>query len=368
MRIIIFLLGILLYSCSSKQESSITDSITLPVINIQTVTTDTYQEYPVTIEGKTNVDIRSQVDGHIIKLFVDEGDYVEKGQSLFKIDELPYLEEYNNAFANLSGVEASLIKTQLDIDRLIPLVDKGIISAFGLKAARANYELTLANISQAKAMVASAKINLGFTLIKAPISGYISRLHKRQGSLISRTDADPLTRLSNIDEIQVYFSLSENDFVYFKQQYEGNTLNDKIKNLPPVSLLLSDNTLYPEKGQIDMIDGQFDRNTGAITLRAVFTNSKGLLRSGNTGKIQLSRHHDNVILVPQSATVEIQDKIFVYVLDENNKVSVQPISIIARSGKDYLIKEGLKAGDRIIAKGFNSLEDGTIITPEREEN
>jgi membrane fusion protein (multidrug efflux system) len=183
---------------------------------------------------------------------------------------------------------------------------------------------------------------LGYTLVKAPVSGYIGRLPKKRGSLVSPTDPEPLTELSDVHEVYAYFSLGETDFIHFKSQYQGNNLNDKLKKLPGVSLVLADNTVYPQQGRIDMVDGQFDKNTGAITLRAIFPNSESLLRSGNTGKVRLQQQHNNAILVPQSATVELQDKIFVFAVGDSNKVTKQALQVVGKSGTDYIVKDGVK--------------------------
>jgi membrane fusion protein (multidrug efflux system) len=177
---------------------------------------------------------------------------------------------------------------------------------------------------------------------------------------------DALTLLSDVHNVHVYFSLSENDFVNFKEQYPGQTLNDKLKHLPSVTLLLADNTAYGSTGKIDMIDGQFDKTTGAITLRASFPNAQGLLRSGNTGKVRLSLFHTNALIVPQSATVEMQDKTFVFTVADSNKVKKQPIVIVGKSGSNYLVKDGVKVGDQIVLSGIDKLQEGMVIHPEKQ--
>jgi membrane fusion protein (multidrug efflux system) len=188
---------------------------------------------------------------------------------------------------------------------------------------------------------------------------------KKQGSLVAPTDADALTLLSDVHNVHVYFSLGEKDFVSFKEQYPGETLNDKLKRLPAVDLLLADNSQYTVKGKIDMIDGQFNKNTGAITLRASFPNAQGLLRSGNTGKIRLSLQHKDALIVPQSATVEMQDKVFVFAVADSNKVKKQAITIVGKSGTNYLVSEGVKAGDQVVLSGFDHLQEGTVIQPKK---
>lgn len=357
----------LVYSCADNknQAAAAPQSIAVPVYDIAQQNTYTWQEYPVTLEGRTDVEIRPQVDGYLQKIFVDEGAYVAKGSPIFKIEDHRYREAYNNATGVLNAAEAALINARLEVERITPLVTEKVVSDYHLKSAKASLKIAEANKKQAEAAVASAKINLDYTLITAPVSGYITRLPKKQGSLVSAADPLPLTSLSDNAEVHAYFSVSEADFMAFRAKNEGNTLNEKISKLPPLSLVMPDETEYAQKGKIDMVNGQFDRTTGAITLRASFPNEKGLLRSGNTGKVKLGFPHANAVLVPQSATVELQDKVFVYVVDKTNKVAKTPIHISGKSGNDYLVQDGVKAGDRIVYKGFESLQDGTVVAPEK---
>ncbi len=358
------LIVLALYSCSSKQQApTAPPPPALPVSAIVAGTDTTYQEYPASVEGTVNVEIRPQVSGTLDKVFVDEGAKVSEGEPLFKINDLPYRAIYNNAEANLHAAEASMANAQLEIDKLTPLVQNKVVSDYQLKTAKATYQVAKSNVEQAKATVSTAEINLGYTLIKAPVNGYIGRLAKKQGSLVAPADVDALTLLSDVHNVHVYFSLSETDFVNFKEQYPGQTLNDKLKRLPSVTLLLADNTAYGSTGKIDMIDGQFDKTTGAITLRASFPNAQGLLRSGNTGKVRLSQFHNDALIVPQSATVEMQDKTFVFTVADSNKVKKQPIVIIGKSGSNYLVKDGVKVGDQIVLSGFDHLQEGQVIQP-----
>lgn len=358
-------LALVITGCADKAQAPALAAVVLPVLSIKSANTTTDSEYPASIQGTVDVEIRPQISGTLDKVFIDEGAYVSRGQSLFKINERPFREQLNNALANLHGAEASLINAQLEIDKLTPLVQNKVVSDYQLKTAKASHRIAASTIEQAKAMVESARINLSYTTIKAPVSGYIGRLPKKQGSLVSTSDVEPLTKLSDVHEVYAYFSLGETDFINFKAQYSGNTIGDKIKKLPPVSLILADNNAYPQLGKIDMVDGQFDKNTGAITLRATFPNASGILRSGNTGKIRLGIQHDDAILVPQSATIEMQDKVFVYTLNKGNKVNKMPIVIIGKSGSDYLIKEGVKSGDQIVLSGIDKLQEGQVIQPER---
>lgn len=366
--LILAILAITLYSCSTKpQTAGAPPAPSLPVAVIATGNDTTFQEYPASVEGTVNVEVRPQVSGTLDKVFVDEGSFVGAGQPLFKINEQPYRAALNNALASQHAAEAAAGNAELEVNKLTPLVENKVVSDYQLKTAKAALQVAKANIESAKANVATAQINLGYTLIKAPVSGYIGRLEKKQGSLVGPADPAALTQLSDVHDVHVYFSLSEKDFVSFKEQYAGATLTDKLKQLPTVSLVLADNSIYAKQGKVDMIDGQFDKTTGAITLRASFTNPQGLLRSGNTGKIRLSLQHKDVLMVPQSATIDMQDKVFVFAVADSNKVKKQAITVVGKSGDNYLVKDGVKPGDKIVLSGFDHLQDGTIIQPEKQK-
>jgi membrane fusion protein (multidrug efflux system) len=360
------IIAISIFSCSPKpQMAQAPPPPALPVATVTSGNQTTYQEYPASIEGTVNVEVRPQVSGALDKVFVDEGAFVTTGSSIFKINDQPYRAALNNALAALHAAEAARVTSQLEVDKLTPLVANKVVSEFQLKTAKAAYQVAEANIESAKANVATARINVGYTLIKAPVSGYIGRLLKKQGSLVSPQDAEALTQLSDVHDVHVYFALGEKDFVNFKEQYPGETLKDKLKRLPEVSLLLADGTEYAKQGKIDVIDGQFDKNTGAITVRASFANPNGLLRSGNTGKVRLSLQHQNALIIPQEATIEMQDKVFVFALADSNKVKKLPITIIGTSGNNYLVKDGVKAGDQIVLSGIDHLQEGTVISPQK---
>lgn len=360
------LASLLLYSCSSTPAAApAPPPPSLPVQTVQTSAVTTYQEYPASIEGTVNVEVRPQVSGSLDKVFVDEGAFVSAGEPIFKINDQPYRAALNNALASQHAAEAAAANAQLEVDKLTPLVENKVVSDYQLKTAKASYQVAKANIESAKANVSTAQINLGYTLIKAPVSGYIGRLLKKQGSLVAPADVEALTQLSDVHDVHVYFSLGEKDFVSFKEQYAGTTLKEKLNHLPAVSLLLADNSEYATKGKIDMIDGQFDKNTGAITVRASFPNKQGLLRSGNTGKIRLSLVHNNALTVPESATVEMQDKVFVFTLADSNKVKKTAITIEGKDGDNYVIKDGLKAGDQIVLSGIDHLQEGAKIAPQK---
>jgi len=336
----------------------------LPVFKVAAVPATTYREYNATLEGKVNVEIRPQVDGYLDKIYVDEGAYVKAGQPLFRINERTYQEQLSNTSASLLAAKANEEKAKLEVDRLTPLVQNNVVSDVQLKTATAAYQAAKANVAQAQAMVGNARINLGFTLITAPVSGYIGRIPFKTGSLVGRGETQPLTMLSDINEVYAYFSMSEVDFIDFKNKVEGKTIADKVKKLPPVELLLADNSTYTEKGRIETMEGQFDKNIGAISFRAVFPNAAGLLRSGNTGRVRIPEHLASALLIPQEATFELQDKVFVFAVGDSNKVASKPITISGKNGSYYFVEKGIQPGERIVYTGLDRLRDGAVITPQ----
>lgn len=350
--------------CDSDSKEQAEQQKKVPVITVSTRPITTYQDYPAAVEGVNNIAIRPQVGGILQRVFVDEGSFVSAGQVLFKIDERPFREALKKAIASLHAAEASMNKAQLEIEKLVRLVQNKVVSDYRLKDARATAQLAEATVEGERANVSSAKINLNYTTITAPVSGYIGRLQKKRGSLVSVTDTEALTQLSEIRNVHAYFSMSEKDFTKFKNQYPGGTISEKLRNVPSVRLLLSDNDEYPVKGTLDMVDGQFDKSTGAITLRATFPNQSGLLRSGNTGKVRLSFVNADALAVPVAATFEMQDKIFVFTVTDSNKLKKTPITVSGKSGTDYLVSNGIKPGDRIVINGLDRLSENEPVQPE----
>jgi len=337
----------------------------LPVIEVASRPTTLYQDYSASLEGTKDIEIRPQVEGYLEKIYVDEGAHVRKGQQLFKVNDRVYVAQLNNAQAALSAARANKLNAEINVNRLTPLVENNVVSEVQLKTAKASYDAAVASVAQAEAMVNTAKTNLDYTLIIAPADGYIGRIPLKTGSLVGLNTSEPLTILSEINEVYAYFSLSENDFLLFKNEYRGNSMEEKIKNLPPVQLVLADNSVYDKQGKVQMMSGQFNHTTGAISLRAVFPNESGLLRSGNTGKVRLPRAFASALLVPQEATFELQDKVFVFVLADSNKVNSVPITISGRSGNFYIVDKGIKPGDHIVYSGLDRLHEGVIIHPEK---
>lgn len=359
------LAGMVLYSSCSSTTASNTPAPPqeLPVISVTSKPVTTYNEFTASLQGSRDIEIRPQVDGTLEAIYADEGAFVHKGQPLFKIDARPYREQYNNANALLLSAKAALENAEINVSKLTPLVQNNVVSDVQLKSAKAAYDAAKANVAQAQAQVQSAKINLGYTTITAPADGYIAAIPSKTGSLVSRTQAEALTTLSENKDVHAYFTMSEVDFIKFKAKFAGNTIQEKIKKLPEVELVLADNTVYPQKGKIELAEGQFSKADGTISFRATFPNNSGLLRSGNTGKIRLPNVVGNSLVVPQEATFELQDKVFVYAVGDSNKVVGKPLTIAGTSGNYYLVTGGVKAGDKIVYQGIDRLRDGVIIKP-----
>lgn len=336
----------------------------LPVLPINSAAATTFQEFSASIEGKTNVEIRPQVSGLLDKIYVEEGAYVTQGQPLFKINDRPYDEEANNAQANVVAAKANMEKAAIEVNRLTPLVENRVISDVQLKAAQAAYDAAKAQVSQAEAAGKNAGINLGYTLLKAPVSGYIGRIPFKVGALVGKGEAQPLTMVSDIKEVYAYFGMSESDFLKFTNQVPGKTIDEKIKALPPVELQLADKSIYPYKGKIELMEGQFDRSIGAITFRATFPNAERLLRSGITGKVRIPQANAGLLPVPQTSTYEIQDRIFVFTVGDSNKVVGKQIHIVSKTTDYYLVDKGVQAGDKIVFAGMDRLVDGAVISPQ----
>lgn len=336
----------------------------LPVITLSSTPATTYQEFSASLEGSKDIEIRPQVNGYLDKIYVDEGAYVKKGQPLFYINDRPYREQLNTARAGLAAAKANLNNAQISVSKITPLVQNNVVSDVQLKTAQAAYDAAAANVAQAEAMVQTAVINLGYTLVKAPVDGYIGRIPFKTGSLVGLNTAEALTVISEIKEVYAYFSLSEADFLQFKNQFPGKTIEEKLKQMPPVELVLADNSVYPQKGRVETVSGQFTADMGTISFRASFRNTDRLLRSGNTGKIRIPHAIASALAIPQEATFELQDKVFVFVLADSNKVVSKPVTIAGKSGNYYLVNHGLKPGEKIVYAGLDRLQDGAVILPE----
>ncbi|TKK65404.1 efflux RND transporter periplasmic adaptor subunit [Ilyomonas limi] len=362
-----FLYAAILYlaGCTSKASNlPAPPPQSLPVVTLNSGSATTWQEYPATVQGSANIEIRPQVSGYLEKIYVQDGAWVTKGQPLFRINSKEYSQFSNSAAANIQAAKAAVEKAQVEVDRLQPLVDNKVIADVQLKTAQAILHQAQASYTQAVSGKNSADITLGFTLITAPVSGYIGHINFKQGSLIGKGETDPLTVVSAIDKMHAYFSMSEADFFRFFSNVPGKTAEEKIKNIPPVDLQLADNSIYNSKGKVELVEGQFDPNSGSISFRAVFPNADKLLRSGITGRVRIPFYQENKLLVPQQATYELQDKVYVFALSDSNKVVSKQITITGKSEGNYIVANGVTNGETIVYSGLQRLRDGAVITPQ----
>lgn len=359
--VVSFSITTLLFSCTAKNEQENMSQVSaLPTdfIQLKFENVDIPTAYPGSIEGQDNVEIKAQVNGYLEKVYVKEGQYVSQGQTLFRITPTIYEEQVKNSDASLKVALANLANTKLEVEKLKPLVEGNVVSDVQLKTAEANYQGALAQVAQAKAALGSSKINADFTYIKAPISGYIGRIPNRIGNLVGASDTNALTTLSNINTVNVYFSMNEAQFISYNRFINSS---NNITNT--IELLLADGSTYDNKGKLESASGNFDKNTGSIQLKAVFSNPNNLLRSGGTAKVILHQQVDNVIQVPKTAVKDIQDKLFIYKLDKNNKVKMLPIDISGGNTEFYFVNKGVKAGDKIAINRLDELTDNALVTP-----
>ena len=348
----------LLSSCGNKGN----DTGKVPeyaVQELQKTTANLMKAYPATIKGRQDVEIRPQVSGFITKLCVDEGATVRKGQLLFIIDPTQYEAAVRTAKASVATAEAAVNTQQMTVDNKIELNKKQIISDYDLSMAKNSLAQAQAQLAQAKAQLTTAQQNYSFTQVKSPSDGVINDIPYRLGALVSPSMATPMTTVS---EVYVYFSTTEKELLAMTKT--GGTIKEEISKIPAIKLQLIDGTTYDAEGKVDAITGVIDQSTGSVSMRAIFPNKEHMLRSGGTANVLIPYNMENVISIPQSATVEIQDKKFVYVLQPDNTVKYTEIGIFnLDNGKEYLVTSGLNPGDKIVIEGVQSLKDGQKIQP-----
>lgn len=353
-----------LASCSGNQGQQ----MQMPAPSIATITlahesADLQSTFPATIKGKTDIDIRPQVTGFITKVHVDEGQRVRKGQVLFTLDQVQFQAAVDQAKAAVNSAQTAVNTAKLTTDSKKALLDKNIISQYEYQLAENSYQQAVAQLATAKASLVNAQKNLAYTVVTSPSDGVVGQIPNREGSLASPSSAQPLTTVSDNSQVYAYFSLTENDLL--NMAGASKSVEAAIKEMPAVKLKLSDGTIYPIEGKVATVSGVIDNNTGSSSVRALFANPEGVLRSGATGQIILPNMKDSVIVIPQKATFELQDKRFAYIVNDSNKVVSTPITVEnITDGKTFVVTSGLKAGDRIAVEGVGTkLQDGMVINP-----
>lgn len=354
------LVALLLVSCgNSKQEAPKQEAAVYPTAVLSEQSAMLESIYPATIKGQEDIEIRPRVDGFIDAIYVDEGALVRKGQALFKINSPQSEQALLSAQASVASAQAAVNTARLNVERIRPLAEKGIVSNVQLETTENAYQSASASLAQAQASLSNAKATMGWTNVTSPVDGVVGSIPYRQGSLVDKNYV--LTTVANTNNVYVYFSLNEKDLIEFLKNAPGNTQAEKIKNMPEISLILADGTTYPEKGKIGTISGLVNTNTGSVSFRAEFPNPHGLLRSGTSGKISIPRYLENILVVPQKATFAQQDKVLVYKV-QGDSVLQTPISVLSMpGGQDYAVTSGLSNGDRIVIDGVATLTNGKKI-------
>ena len=328
---------------------------------LEPVSVDLKTTIPATIRGLQDVEIRPRVSGFITKLCVDEGAVVKKGQPLFLIDKVQYEAARNAAEAAVKVAEANVATNRLTVKNKTDLQAQNIISEYDLEMAQNTLKTAEAQLAQAKAQLVSAEQDLAYTTVTSPSDGVVGSIPFRVGSLVSSSSAEPLTVVSDISKMYVYFTMNEKQLLEMTRR-DGASLGKMVGNMPEVELMLADGSVYPQKGRIETLTGVIDTKTGSFTLRALFPNTDYVLRSGGTGNVLIPSQLDSALMVPQKATSEIQDKKFVYVLQPDSTVKNTPVEVFnLDDGKNYVVTSGLRAGDRIVVEGVATLKDGAKI-------
>lgn len=345
-----------LVSCSNGQKNTQgmgqQQAMPYPVSEITTRDITTYKEYPTSLEGTLNSAVRAKANGYITQVLVDEGQKVKKGQALFKLETESLDQQAKAAQANLNALE-------VEVNKLIPLVEEGIVSDVQLKTARANYE-------RAKADLGSVATNIDFATVRSPADGRIGSINFREGSLISPQDPTPLTQITKTENVYAFFTMNERDYLNFIQTTEGENLSEKIKKFPKVKLKMVNGSIYEEEGVIETVSGQVDPNTGTVSFRAIFPNPNRILSSGNSGKIMIPTIYENAIIAPASASFEQQGKVYMYKV-ENDTVISTIVEVMDRTGNIIVISSGLNKGDKFVAQGVGKLRNGQEIIPQPVE-
>ncbi len=345
-------------SCKQKTESQV-EAGTYPLLRVFPEDRTLSVSYSAVIEGKQDVEIRPQVSGFITEVKVKEGAKVKKGEILFVIDTIPYAASYRQAKAAVATAEAQLATSRLSLEGSEDLYAENVISDFELQTARNSYNSAVASLRQAEASEASAAQNLSYAIVKSPVNGSAGMTSVRVGALVSASMTEPLISVSDNSQMYVYFSLPEKEVLSMTRQY--GSIDNTIKSFQPVTLTLSDGTVYEHAGRIDVISRIVDKLTGAVSIRAVFDNPDGRLMSGGSGRINVSYDRNNCIVIPQEATFEIQDKIYVYKVVDGKAVSNEIKVFRINDGREYVVESGLSEGDVIVSKGAGLLREGTQI-------
>ena len=358
-------LGVSMTSCGKKDQQG-QQQQAAPQIGFITVTkssADLESVYPATIKGQKDVQIRPQVSGFITKVCVDEGQQVSAGQVLFVIDQVQYEAAVNQCKASVAAAQQQVNSAQITANNKKKLFEKNVISDYENQLAQNDLAAAKAQLAQARAALVNAEKNLSYTVVKAPSAGYVGSIPNREGSLASPS-GQALTTISDNAQVYAYFSLNEKQILELTHN-GAQSLEAGIRQLPPVQFKLADGTVYAKPGRVSTVSGVLDSSTGSAQVRALFPNENGMLHSGATGEVLIPSNSQNVILVPQKATYEVQDIKYVYVVGDSSKAVSKPITVLPENdGVNYVVTKGLNVGDVVVTEGVGTqVKEGTVIQP-----
>lgn len=355
-------LGMSAIGCAEKAQVPQAQTPILDVVAAEVKEVVGYNSFPATIQGEINNDIRAKIQGYIQEVYVHEGQVVSKGQALFRLEANTLTEAANAAKSGISVAQANTNAAQVEVDKLIPLVEKRIIGSVQLETAKANLASAKSMLAQAQANYEAASANVNYAVVHAPISGIVGQLPFKKGSLVGPSDPVALTTIADISSVYAYFSMNEKEYFRFLNNTQGQTLTEKINNLPEVKLELADGSIYSEKGKIETVSGQIDVVTGTVQFRAAFQNPNKLLSNGNSGTILVPSVFENALVVPEIASFEQQGKINVFKVVNDTAVTTM-LDVEARVDNMLIVKNGIKEGDRVVVSGIGSLRNRTAIQP-----
>ena len=389
-KIILLALSALAIISCKKEEPKKPGALPYPVVTVESKNVTGYKTFPASIQGILNNDVRAKIQGYITQVLVDEGQYVTKGQPLFRLETNILTQSANAAKAgvgaaqsnvaasdaNVKAAQAAVSAAQVEVNKLKPLVEKNIISNVQLQTAQANLaraqaqvsqaiaakQQASAGVSQAQANFQGVQANIDYSVIRSPISGVVGKLPLKVGSLVGPSDPNPLTTISDTKSVYAYFSMNEKEYFDFLQDSKGATMPEKIRNLPMVELELANGSLYPEKGKIEAITGQINPETGTIEFRVGFPNAEKLLSNGNSGNIRFPQYYDNVLVIPESATYEQQGIVYAFKVEKDTARNTI-IQVKTRVNNLAIVTSGLKKGEKIVASGTGGIKDKTAIIP-----
>lgn len=344
---------VLFTACSSEKENK-TEEAKYPVTNPLVVDTVITKEYVADIHSLQNVEIRARVKGFIETIYIDEGKMVKAGQVIFAIARSEYQQELTKAKAMLKSAIAEAKQAELDVKNVQLMLDKNVVSKTELEMAQSKLEAANAKVEEAKSNEAQATLNLSYTQIKAPFDGIINRIPNKVGSLID--EGTLLTTISNNKEVYAYFNVSEREYLDYISEK-----NTKAKN--EVNLVLANNSLYPNKGTIETVEGEFDKTTGNIAFRAKFANPNDVLKHGSSGKILFKTELKQAMIIPQKSTFEIQENTYVFTVDNSNTVHMKAVAPKFRINNLYVIDAGLTTNDKVLYEGIQLVNEGDKINP-----